>query len=238
MSLPGRLRARNPTVSHNEATGNCVAVLVAGDGSKSAAGELRVTHDHLHADNKHCAATPRRPFLQGTGIVLTGADDTPRTVDDLVRAVKTQPHSLRCIALWCSEPRAWNVRPLLDEAVRPGGNVFEDVHGREFFDHPGDVSSVVDIGGGRATSRTGGPPPRQERPGVGRRQHPPGPGGHPRGRAARSAPSTPSSAPPPADPHRAGRVQPRGRRLRDMRGTGGLGVVPAGAQEPAPRSQW
>lgn len=48
------------------------------------------------------------------------------------------PHSLRYIALWCTEPWTWNVWPLLDEAVRTGGNVFEDVHGREFFDHLGE----------------------------------------------------------------------------------------------------
>ncbi|MGY0065734.1 right-handed parallel beta-helix repeat-containing protein [Streptomyces sp. QTS137] len=69
-------RLRNLTVSHNEATGNCAAVFVVGDESKPVAGDLRVTRNHLHANNKHCAATPRLPFLQGTGIVLTGAEDT------------------------------------------------------------------------------------------------------------------------------------------------------------------
>lgn len=69
-------RPRNLTVSHNEATGNCAAVFVVGDESKPVAGDLRVTHNHLHANNKHCAATPRLSFLQGTGIVLTGAGDT------------------------------------------------------------------------------------------------------------------------------------------------------------------
>jgi hypothetical protein len=43
------------------------------------------------------------------------------------------PHSLRYIALWCTEPWTWNVWPLLDEAVRSGGNVFEDVYDQEFF---------------------------------------------------------------------------------------------------------
>lgn len=43
------------------------------------------------------------------------------------------PHSLRYIALWCTEPWTWNVWPLLDEAVRSGGDVFGDVHGQEFF---------------------------------------------------------------------------------------------------------
>ncbi|MFE9775098.1 methyltransferase [Streptomyces sp. NPDC005931] len=43
------------------------------------------------------------------------------------------PHSLRYIALWCTEPWTWNVWPLLDEAVRSGRSVFEDVYEREFF---------------------------------------------------------------------------------------------------------
>ncbi|MGA4944171.1 methyltransferase [Streptomyces cinereoruber] len=43
------------------------------------------------------------------------------------------PHSLRYIALWCTEPWTWDVWPKLDEAVRTGGGVFEDVYGREFF---------------------------------------------------------------------------------------------------------
>jgi SAM-dependent methyltransferase len=45
------------------------------------------------------------------------------------------PHSLRYIALWCTEPWTWNVWPKLDEAVRSGRNVFEDVYEREFFSY-------------------------------------------------------------------------------------------------------
>ncbi|WP_329286120.1 methyltransferase [Streptomyces sp. NBC_00691] len=43
------------------------------------------------------------------------------------------PHSLRYIALWCTEPWTWDVWPKLDEAVRSGRNVFEDVYEKEFF---------------------------------------------------------------------------------------------------------
>ncbi|MFF9489348.1 methyltransferase [Streptomyces sp. NPDC014676] len=43
------------------------------------------------------------------------------------------PHSLRYIALWCTEPWTWNVWPRLDEAVRSGRGVFEDVYHQEFF---------------------------------------------------------------------------------------------------------
>jgi C-methyltransferase len=45
------------------------------------------------------------------------------------------PHSLRYIALWCTEPWTWNVWPKLDEAVRSGRNVFEEVYDREFFEY-------------------------------------------------------------------------------------------------------
>ncbi|MGW1720676.1 methyltransferase [Streptomyces sp. NPDC002156] len=45
------------------------------------------------------------------------------------------PNSLRYIALWCTEPWTWNVWPQLDEAVRTGRNVFEDMYDREFFSY-------------------------------------------------------------------------------------------------------
>ncbi|WP_030204401.1 methyltransferase [Streptomyces sp. NRRL S-87] len=43
------------------------------------------------------------------------------------------PHSLRAIALWCTEPWTWDAWPRLDEAVRTGRNVVEDLYGKEFF---------------------------------------------------------------------------------------------------------
>ncbi|MGW2051452.1 methyltransferase [Streptomyces sp. NPDC001858] len=43
------------------------------------------------------------------------------------------PHSLRNIALWCTEPWTWDAWPKLDEAMRTGGNVVEDLYGKEFF---------------------------------------------------------------------------------------------------------
>ncbi|MFR9794393.1 methyltransferase [Streptomyces sp. MS06] len=43
------------------------------------------------------------------------------------------PHSLRSITLWCTEPWTWAAWPRLDEAVRTGGNVVEDLYGKEFF---------------------------------------------------------------------------------------------------------
>ncbi|MCZ0988519.1 methyltransferase [Streptomyces diastatochromogenes] len=43
------------------------------------------------------------------------------------------PNSLRAIALWCTEPWTWDAWPRLDEAVRTGKNVVEDLYGKEFF---------------------------------------------------------------------------------------------------------
>ncbi|MFD7099345.1 methyltransferase [Streptomyces xanthophaeus] len=45
------------------------------------------------------------------------------------------PDSLRYISLWCTEPWTWQSWPLLDDAVRTGGNVFEGVFGKGFFDY-------------------------------------------------------------------------------------------------------
>ncbi|WP_280891934.1 methyltransferase [Streptomyces sp. LBL] len=43
------------------------------------------------------------------------------------------PHSLRNITLWCTEPWTWDAWPQLDEAVRTGHNVVEGLYGKEFF---------------------------------------------------------------------------------------------------------
>ncbi|MFE6690887.1 methyltransferase [Streptomyces sp. NPDC057743] len=45
------------------------------------------------------------------------------------------PNSLRYISLWCTEPWTWEAWPRLDDAVRSGRNVFEDLYGKGFFDY-------------------------------------------------------------------------------------------------------
>lgn len=69
-------RLRNLSVTHNDATGNCAAMFVVGDESTPRAGHLNVKWNRVHANNKYCPATPRLPFLQGSGIVLTGVEET------------------------------------------------------------------------------------------------------------------------------------------------------------------
>lgn len=86
-------RLRNLTVDHNEATGNCTAVFVVGDENKPAVGDLSVRHNYIHTNNKNCPKTARLPFLQGSGIVLTGAEDTRVTQNTVEDNVGTSPLS-------------------------------------------------------------------------------------------------------------------------------------------------
>ncbi|MFJ6748847.1 MULTISPECIES: nitrous oxide reductase family maturation protein NosD [unclassified Streptomyces] len=69
-------RARHLTLDYNVVTGNCGGVFIVGDESRPRAGALTVRHNDVSKNNKYCPATKRLPFLQGSGIVLTGAEDT------------------------------------------------------------------------------------------------------------------------------------------------------------------
>ena len=51
-------------------------MFVVGDETTPRSGHLDVKYNHIHANNKYCAKTPRLPFLQGSGIVLTGVEKT------------------------------------------------------------------------------------------------------------------------------------------------------------------
>ncbi|MGW3949655.1 right-handed parallel beta-helix repeat-containing protein [Streptomyces sp. NPDC004752] len=69
-------RLRNLTVAGNYVTGNCVGMFVVGDENKPRAGALTVRDNRITQNNKSCPKTERLPALQGSGIVLTGAEDT------------------------------------------------------------------------------------------------------------------------------------------------------------------
>ena len=45
------------------------------------------------------------------------------------------PNSLRYISLWCTEPWTWDAWPRLDQAVRSGESVFQDLYGKGFFEY-------------------------------------------------------------------------------------------------------
>lgn len=67
------------------------------------------------------------------GIFAEQADGTFAHTDMSRLLRQDDPNSLRDIALWCTEPWTWDAWPMLDEAVRSGRNVVEDLYGKEFF---------------------------------------------------------------------------------------------------------
>lgn len=69
-------RVRNLTVQDNLMTGNCSGVFVVGDESRPRAGAMTIQDNRIIANNKFCPANPRLSAIQGTGIVLTGSEDT------------------------------------------------------------------------------------------------------------------------------------------------------------------
>ncbi|WP_455354862.1 right-handed parallel beta-helix repeat-containing protein [Streptomyces sp. SYSU K217416] len=69
-------RVRNLSVRDNALTGNCGGLFVVGDESKPWAGAMTIRGNVISKNNKFCPATSRLPVVQGTGIVLTGAEDT------------------------------------------------------------------------------------------------------------------------------------------------------------------
>ncbi|MFB6959172.1 nitrous oxide reductase family maturation protein NosD [Streptomyces sp. NPDC056309] len=69
-------RLRNLTVAGNDVSGNCTGVFVVGDENKPRAGALTVRDNRVAENNRFCPATARLPFLQGSGIVLTGTEQT------------------------------------------------------------------------------------------------------------------------------------------------------------------
>ncbi|MDF3301759.1 right-handed parallel beta-helix repeat-containing protein [Streptomyces tropicalis] len=72
-------RLRDLTVTDNDITGNCAGVMVVGDENKPKGGALTVRGNRVVQNNKYCPKTERLPFLQGSGIVLTGVEKTDVT---------------------------------------------------------------------------------------------------------------------------------------------------------------
>ncbi|GAA3780140.1 methyltransferase [Streptomyces chiangmaiensis] len=66
--------------------------------------------------------------------VFAEQEDGTFTHTDMSRLLREDdPNSLRNISLWCTEPWTWEAWPRLDEAVRSGRNVVQDLYGKEFF---------------------------------------------------------------------------------------------------------
>ncbi|MET8960252.1 methyltransferase [Streptomyces sp. NPDC004074] len=66
--------------------------------------------------------------------VFAEQEDGTFTHTEMSRLLREDdPNSLRNISLWCTEPWTWEAWPRLDEAVRSGRNVVQELYGKEFF---------------------------------------------------------------------------------------------------------
>lgn len=86
-------RLRNLTVAHNHVDGNCAGVFVVGDENKPKAGALTVSDNLVEGNNRYCPKTARLPYLQGTGIVLTGTEKALVTRNAVTGHVGASPLS-------------------------------------------------------------------------------------------------------------------------------------------------
>ncbi|WP_370084614.1 nitrous oxide reductase family maturation protein NosD [Streptacidiphilus sp. MAP12-16] len=86
-------RARNLTVEHNTIVGNCGGVFIVGDDGTPRAGALTVRRNKVIANNKYCPPNDRLPYIQGSGIVLTGVEDTLVTQNKVNHNVGASPLS-------------------------------------------------------------------------------------------------------------------------------------------------
>ncbi|MFC9298898.1 nitrous oxide reductase family maturation protein NosD [Streptomyces sp. NPDC057011] len=69
-------RVRNLSVTDNILHGNCGGVFVVGDEGEPGAGDMTISGNEIHENNKFCKGNTRLPDIQGVGIVLTGAEET------------------------------------------------------------------------------------------------------------------------------------------------------------------
>ncbi|MEV0980044.1 methyltransferase [Streptomyces sp. NPDC049915] len=115
----------------------CAAALRAAArlGVADALGETPTAVEDLAAAVK-TEPKPLRRLLRALtcyGVFAEQADGTFAHTEMSRLLREDDPHSLRAITLWCTEPWTWDAWPLLDEAVRTGRNVVEELYGKEFF---------------------------------------------------------------------------------------------------------
>ncbi|MGW7489140.1 methyltransferase [Streptomyces sp. NPDC054786] len=68
--------------------------------------------------------------------IFAETDDGKYVHTDMSRLLREDtPNSLRYISLWCTEPWTWEAWPRLDDAVRSGRSVFDDLYGKGFFEY-------------------------------------------------------------------------------------------------------
>ncbi|MCU7827060.1 right-handed parallel beta-helix repeat-containing protein [Kitasatospora sp. DSM 101779] len=86
-------RLRNLSVEQNDIQGNCGGVFVVGDETVPRAGSLSVTRNRVIANNQYCVPYAGLSHMQGTGILLTGADDVSVTQNEVRDNVGDSPMS-------------------------------------------------------------------------------------------------------------------------------------------------
>lgn len=67
-------RVQKIDIRQNRITGNCGGIFVVHDGKKPVAGYLTIRDNLVYRNNAYCAARPPRTYIQGSGIVLVGAE--------------------------------------------------------------------------------------------------------------------------------------------------------------------
>ncbi|MET8451069.1 methyltransferase [Streptomyces sp. NPDC005209] len=106
-------------------------------GVADALGDEPMTAEDLAAKVK-TEPRPLRRLLRALscyGVFAERKDGTFAHTDMSRLLREDDPHSLRDISMWCTEPWTWDAWPRLDEAVRSGRNVVEDLYGKEFFEY-------------------------------------------------------------------------------------------------------
>ncbi|MER6362580.1 right-handed parallel beta-helix repeat-containing protein [Kitasatospora sp. NPDC001527] len=86
-------RLRDLSIDRNRIHGNCGGVFVVGDEGVPRAGALTVTRNQVVANNRYCPPNPRLDHIQGAGIVLTGAEETAVTENEVRDNVGASPFS-------------------------------------------------------------------------------------------------------------------------------------------------
>ncbi|ONI78153.1 methyltransferase [Actinosynnema sp. ALI-1.44] len=71
--------------------------------------------------------------LTSYGVFAEKGDDSFIHTEKSLALREDVPHSVKYLVLWCTEQWLWPLWGRLDEAVRTGGEVFTQAHGRRFY---------------------------------------------------------------------------------------------------------
>ncbi len=86
-------RGIHTAIEANHLTGNCAGVFVVGDETRPVAGDLDITGNTMAANNLYCPGNDRIAHIQGSGVVLTGAQGVRISGNQIVDNVGDSPMS-------------------------------------------------------------------------------------------------------------------------------------------------